>query len=96
MVHGPLVSEMFKLHLFLPSMINCWAFWFSDFDAYKTNIPQTFMLPEGRANSGRFVHPSVRLSHFCLDHIFKSIEGNLMKLDTLIEGHEGNCKMQKS
>ena len=45
-----------------------------------------------RAYSCRFVHPS---SHFCLEHISKSIEGNLMKLDTLIEGHEGNCRMQE-
>ena len=38
---------------------------------------------------------SVRLSHFCLEHISKNIEGNLMKLDTLIEGHEENCRMQE-
>ena len=25
----------------------------------------------------------------------KSIEGNLMELDRLIEGHEGNCRMQE-
>ena len=28
-------------------------------------------------------------------HISKRIEGNLMKLDTLIEGNEGNCGMQE-
>ena len=38
---------------------------------------------------------SIRLLHFCLEHISKSIEGNLMKLDTPIEGHEGNCRMQE-
>ena len=56
-----------------------------------------FMLPEGRAYSRRFVYPSDhRPSNFCPDHISKSIEGNLMKLDTLIEGHEGNCRMQET
>ena len=54
------------------------------------------MLPEGRAYSHRFVLLSVCLSHFCPEHISKSIEGNLMKLDTLIEGHEGNCRMQET
>ena len=34
-------------------------------------------------------------SHFCLEHISKSIEGNLMKFDTLIVGHEENCRMQE-
>ena len=57
------------------------------------------MLPEGRAYSRRFVRlyvrPSVRLTHFCLEPIPESIEGNLMKLDTLIEGHEENCIMQE-
>ena len=57
------------------------------------------MLPKGRAYSRLFVHlsdrPSVCPSHFCLEHISKSIEGNLMKLDTLIEGHEGNCRKQE-
>ena len=32
----------------------------------------------------------VRPSHFCPEHISKSIEGNLLKLDTLIEVHDGN------
>ena len=36
---------------------------------------------------------TVRPSHFCPEHISKSIEGNLMKLDTLIEGHEGNRRI---
>ena len=53
------------------------------------------MLPEGKAYSCSFVRPSVRPSHFCPEHISKSIEANLMKLDTLIEGHEGNCRMQE-
>ena len=44
------------------------------------------MLPEGRAYSHRFVRPS----HFCPEHISKSIEGNLVKPDALIEGHEEN------
>ena len=43
--------------------------------------------------------PSVRLSdrpsHFCPDHISKSIEGYLMKLDSLIEIHEAYCRIQK-
>ena len=38
---------------------------------------------------------SIHPSHFCLEHISKSIEGNLMKLDTVIEGYEGNCRMQE-
>ena len=46
------------------------------------------MLPEGRAYIRRFVHPS----HFCPEHIPKSIESNLMKLDTLIKDHEGNAE----
>ena len=88
-----------------------------------------FMLPEGRAYSPCFVHPTVglsvhrnryilvclkildtsmyfneiyssvplfvRLSLFCPEHISKSIEGNFMKLVTLIEGHEKNCRMQE-
>ena len=37
-------------------------------------------------------HPS----HFCPESISKSTEVKLMKLDTLIEGHEGNCRMQES
>ena len=41
-----------------------------------------FMLPEGRAYSRRFGRPTVRPSHFCPEYISKSIEGNLMKLDT--------------
>ena len=40
------------------------------------------MLHEGRAYSRRFVRlsdcPSFRESHFCLEHISKSIEGNLI------------------
>ena len=35
------------------------------------------------------------LSHLCPEHISKSIEVKLMKLDTLIEGHEENCRMQE-
>ena len=38
---------------------------------------------------------SVRPSHFCPEHVSESIEGNLMKPDTLIEGREGNCRMQE-
>ena len=38
---------------------------------------------------------SVYPSHFCQLHISKSIKGNLMKLDTLIEGYKENCKMQE-
>ena len=59
----------------------------------KQNFP---MLPEWRAYSRHFARPSVHPSHFCPEHISKSIEGNLMKLDTLIEGHEENCRMQKT
>ena len=44
------------------------------------------MLPIGRAYSHLFVGLTICQSHFCLEHISKSIEGNLMKLDTLIEG----------
>ena len=53
------------------------------------------MLPEGRAYSRLVVRPSVRLSHVCPEHISKSTVGNLMKLDTLKEGNEGNCRMQE-
>ena len=45
--------------------------------------------------SRRFVRPSADPSHFCPEHISKSIEGNLMTLDTLVEGHKKNCKMQE-
>ena len=40
---------------------------------------------------------SVRLTvcHFCPEHISKAVKGNLMKLDTLKEGNEGNCRMQE-
>ena len=54
-----------------------------------------FMLAEGRAYSRCFVHLPDRLSHVCLEQISKSIEGNLMKLDTLIDIHEGNCRLQE-
>ena len=42
-----------------------------------------------------YVRQSICPSHFYPEHISKSIEVNLMKLDTLIEGHEGNCRMQE-
>ena len=38
---------------------------------------------------------SVHPSHFCPEHISKSIEDNLMKRNTLIEGYEENCRMQE-
>ena len=41
------------------------------------------------------VRPTVRPSHFCPELISKSFKGNLMKLDTLIEGHKANCRMQE-
>ena len=51
------------------------------------------MLPEGRAYSRHFcqfvrptIHPSIT---FLSEHVSKSIEGNLMKLDTLLEVHGG-------
>ena len=57
------------------------------------------MLLEGSAYSRHFIcpsdHPSIRPSHFCLEHISKGIDNNLMKLDTLLEGHAGNCRMQE-
>ena len=59
-----------------------------------------FMLPEAFFMLSPFfqssVSPSVSPSHFCPEHISKSIEDNLMKLDTLIKGYEGNCKMQEA
>ena len=64
-------------------------------------ITGIFMLPKGRAYSCRFVRPSasacssVHMSLFCPEHISKSFEGNLMKLDTLIEGYKENCRMQE-
>ena len=39
---------------------------------------------------------SVCPSHFCPEHISKNDEDNLMKLDKLIEDHEGNCRMQET
>ena len=60
---------------------------------------KNFMQPEGRAHSCLFVRLSICLSvhpsHFCPEHISKSIEGNSMKLDTPKEGHEENCRMQE-
>ena len=44
------------------------------------------MLPRGRAYSRHFVRPTIRPPHFCPEHISKGIEGNIMKLDTRIEG----------
>ena len=41
------------------------------------------------------VRPSVHPSHFYPEHISQSIEGNLMKIETLIEGQEENCTMQE-
>ena len=41
------------------------------------------------------IHPSIRPSHFCRKHISKNIEVNVMKLDTLIEGHDENCRIQE-
>ena len=57
---------------------------------HKLNI-KPYGLPDGSAYSRRFVRPS----QFCPEHISKSIEGNVMKLDTLTEGHEENCRMQE-
>ena len=42
-----------------------------------------------------YVRLSVRVLPFCPEHISKSIKGNLMKLDTLIECHKGNRRMQE-
>ena len=65
------------------------------------------VLTEGRAYSPRFVrlsvhpsihpsiYPSIHSSHFFPENISKSIEGNLMKLDTVIEAHEEDCRMQE-
>ena len=42
------------------------------------------------------VRPSVRLSvNLCTEHISKSIEGNSMRRNTLIESHEEDCTMQE-
>ena len=51
--------------------------------------------PSVRPSIHPSIHPSGRPSNFCPEHISKSIEGNLMKLDTLIEGREENCTMQE-
>ena len=56
------------------------------------NFDLIFVLPE---RNPYFVCPSIHPSHFCPEHISKSIEGNLMKLDTLIEGHEEHCRKQE-
>ena len=61
---------------------------------FRGNNCAIFMLPEGRAHSGRFVPVSVWPTHFFPEHIFQSIEAYL-KLDTLMEGHEGNRIMQE-
>ena len=60
---------------------------------YRRESNETGYIDRG----GKFIVPalSVHPSHCCPEHISKSIEGNLMKLDTLIEGHEGNCRMQE-
>ena len=57
----------------------------------KEKARQVIMPLERRAYNRRFVRPS----HFCPEHIPKIIEGNSMKLYTLIEGDEGNCRMQE-
>ena len=58
----------------------------------------SFMFSERRALGRRFNRPTICLfvhpSYFCPEHISKDIEGSSMKLDTLIEGHEGYCRMQ--
>ena len=68
-------------------------------DSVENEQVYFIMLPKGRAYSRSFVRPSdcpsICPSHFCQEHISKSIKGNLMKLDTLIEGHEWNCRMQE-
>ena len=38
---------------------------------------------------------SVRPSHFCPEHISKSIESDLMKLYILIDGYNENCRIQE-
>ena len=58
------------------------------------SLRRIFMLPDGRAYSPRFVCPTIHRSHFCPEHISKNIEGNLMKVDTLIDGDEKNCTKQ--
>ena len=76
---------------------------FSSYFCGDEGVRGVVMLPEDRAYSRRFVRPtvcpsvrpSIRPSHFCPEHISKSIDGNLMKLDTLIEGYEENCRMQE-
>ena len=55
----------------------------------KANV--YFYAPEGEHTVSAL---SVRHTFFP-NHISKIIEGNLMKLDTLIEGHEENSRMQE-
>ena len=38
----------------------------------------------------------VRPSHFCTEHISKYIEDNSIKLNTLIESHKENCKVEET
>ena len=46
------------------------------------------MIPtKGELNIYRFVRPKVRPSHFCPQHISKSVEGYWKKLNTLIEAY---------
>ena len=59
--------------------------------SFSPSVRHTFVRSRSLKVLSLFVQPSL----FCPEHISKSIEGNLMKLDTLIEGHEWNCRMQK-
>ena len=37
----------------------------------------------------------ISLPNFCLEHISKSIDYKYLKLDTVIEGYEGKCRMKE-
>ena len=41
------------------------------------------------------VHPSVHLSHFCLKHNSKTIQGILLKLHRVIKDIERKCSVQE-
>ena len=66
-----------------------------NFEFFLSSVEFLYSLKGEHIGADLSVHLTVRPTHFCPEHISKSIKDNLMKLDTLIEGHQGNCRMQK-
>ena len=61
---------------------------------YEPEIPYLSSMEGRHIVAALSVHLTVHPSYFRPEHISKSIEVNLMKLDTLLAGHEGiaECK----